>query len=132
MSSYKSVFTEIIYKQSLTQNRYLTQKALYLGIPLRIDWSFWQGGKFSAWIGAGGKVDRCVYARLDGEDIRDKDFNFSALADAGIRYDFLEYLGIYLAPEVSWYFKPDNPSILTYRTEHPFALTINVGLRLNL
>lgn len=126
MSSYKSVFTEIIYKQSLTQ------KALYLGIPLRIDWSFWQGGKFSAWIGAGGKVDRCVYARLDGEDIRDKDFNFSALADAGIRYDFLEYLGIYLAPEVSWYFKPDNPSILTYRTEHPFALTINVGLRLNL
>jgi hypothetical protein len=132
MSSYKSVFTEIIYKQSLTQNRYLTQNALYLGIPLRIDWSFWQGGKFSAWIGAGGKVDRCVYARLDGEDIRDKDFNFSALADAGIRYDFLEYLGIYLAPEVSWYFKPDNPSILTYRTEHPFALTINVGLRLNL
>ena len=132
MSSYKSVFTEIIYKQSLTQNRYLTQKALYLGIPLRIDWSLWQGGKFSAWIGAGGKVDRCVYARLDGEDIRDKDFNFSALADAGIRYDFLEYLGIYLAPEVSWYFKPDNPSILTYRTEHPFALTINVGLRLNI
>lgn len=132
MSSYKSVFTEIIYKQSLTQNRYLTQNALYLGIPLRIDWSFWQGGKFSAWIGAGGKVDRCVYARLDGEDIRDKDFNFSALADAGILYDFLEYLGIYLAPEVSWYFKPDNPSILTYRTEHPFALTINVGLRLNL
>ena len=110
----------------------LSQKAVYLGIPLRLDWSFWQAGRFSSWIGAGGKVDRCIYARLDKEDIRDNAFNWSLVANAGLRYGLTDNVGLYVAPQITWFLKPDDPAILTYRTQNPLMFTVNAGLRFNL
>ena len=110
----------------------LSQKAVYLGIPLRLDWSFWQGGRFSSWIGAGGKVDRCIYARLDKEDIRDNAFNWSLVANAGLRYGLTDNVGLYVAPQITWFLKPEDPAILTYRTQNPLMFTVNAGLRFDL
>lgn len=110
----------------------LSQKAVYLGIPLRLEWRFWQAGRFSSWIGAGGKVDRCIYARLDKEDIRDNAFNWSLVANAGVRYSLTDNVGLYIAPQLSWFLKPEDPAILTYRTQNPLMFTVNAGLRFNL
>ena len=110
----------------------LSQKAVYLGIPLRLDWRFWQAGRFSSWIGAGGKVDRCIYARLDKEDIRDNAFNWSLVANAGLRYGLTDNVGLYVAPQITWFLKPEDPAILTYRTQNPLMFTVNAGLRFDL
>ena len=110
----------------------LSQKAFYLGIPLRLDWRFWQAGRFSSWIGAGGKVDRCIYARLDKEDIRDNAFNWSLVANAGLRYGLTDNVGLYVAPQITWFLKPEDPAILTYRTQNPLMFTVNAGLRFDL
>ena len=110
----------------------LSQKAVYLGIPLRLEWSFWQAGRFSSWIGAGGKVDRCIYARLDKEDIRDNAFNWSLVANAGLRYGLTDNVGLYVAPQITWFLKPEDPAILTYRTQNPLMFTVNAGLRFDL
>ena len=122
LSIYKSKIIGTIMDQTATQ------KACYLGIPLRLDWSVWSNGRFSAWLGAGGKVDRLIYGKFGNEKLTDNTFNWSAIADAGLRYDVLENMGVYLAPELSWYFKPDNPAILTYRTENPLMMSVNAGL----
>ena len=110
----------------------LSQKVVYLGIPLRLDWRFWQAGRFSSWIGAGGKVDRCIYARLDKEDIRDNAFNWSLVANAGLRYGLTDNVGLYVAPQITWFLKPEDPAILTYRTQNPLMFTVNAGLRFDL
>ena len=110
----------------------LSQKAVYLGIPLRLDWRFWQAGRFSSWIGAGGKVDRCIYARLGKEDIRDNAFNWSLVANAGLRYGLTDNVGLYVAPQITWFLKPEDPAILTYRTQNPLMFTVNAGLRFDL
>jgi hypothetical protein len=105
------------------------QKAFYLGIPLKLDWYIWQSGRFSAWVGAGGKVDRCVFAHVAGETVQDKAFNWTAVAESGIQYAISNHIGLFIEPEVSWFFRPENPTLLTYRTEHPFMFTVGVGLR---
>ena len=126
MEVFKSEFSSLVSQTTLTQ------RAIYLGIPLRFEWSFWQAGRFSSWIGAGGKVDRCIYARLGKEDIRDNSFNWSLVANAGISFGLTDNVGLYIAPQLSWFLKPEDPAILTYRTQNPLMFTVNVGLRFNL
>ena len=64
-----------------------------------------------------------------GDDkLQDNTFNWSAVANVGLRYDFLDNVGMYLAPELSWYFKPEDPAILTYRTDNPLMFSVNFGL----
>ncbi len=123
LSVYKSRF--LVPVLSSTQ---VEQKVYYLGIPLRLDWTVWQGERFSSWIGAGGKVDRSVYAMFGNKKVQDNAFNWSALVNAGLRYDIIDNVGIYLAPEVSWHFKQENPNLLTYRTENPLTFSVKAGL----
>ena len=122
VSFYNSRFKGILTDQTASQT------ACYLGLPLRLDWTVWRDGRFSAWLGAGGKVDRLVYGRFGDDKLQDNTFNWSAVANAGLRYDFLDNIGLYLAPELSWYFKPEDPAILTYRTDNPLMFSVNFGL----
>lgn len=116
----------LVDKETITQNAY------YLGIPLRLDWTIWQSGSVSAWIGGGGKVDRLVYGKFGTDRITDNTLNWSIIGDLGIQYDLTKNVGIFLAPEVSYYFKPENPVIQTYRTENPLVFTVGAGLRFSL
>ena len=124
LSRYRSRF--------LVNNDSLTQNAYYLGIPLRLDWTVWDNGPLGAWVGAGGKVDRLVYGKLGSERISDNTFHWSATAVAGIQYELWRNVGVFVEPELSYYFKPSDPVIQTYRTENPLMFTIGAGLRINL
>lgn len=110
----------------------LTQKAYYLGVPLRLDWAFWQSGPLSAWVGTGGKVDRLVYGKYGKNRLKDNSFHWSVTGAAGLGYEISPGIGIFIEPEVSYYFKPSSPAILTYRTENPLTLTLGAGLRFSL
>lgn len=112
--------------------RSLVQNAYYIGVPLRVDWTIWRNGQVSAWVGAGGKADRLVYGRLGAERLTDRTLNWSVTGDLGLRYDLTRNVGLFLAPEVSYYFKPENPAIRTYRTENPLVFAVASGLRFNL
>ena len=106
------------------------QQAYYLGIPLRMDWVAFQSGRWSAWLGAGGEVDRCVRARVQDRAVQDNAFHWSVMADASLQYALTQNLGLYIQPEVSYFFKPADPALLTYRTEHPLMFTVGAGFRI--
>lgn len=108
----------------------MRQRVHYLGIPLKAEWVAWQAGRFSTWLGAGVKVDRCIRARIGDQSVQDNTFHWSVMADASLQYALTEHLGLYVQPEVSWYFKPTHPVLQTYRTEHPFMFTVGAGLRI--
>ena len=108
----------------------MRQRVHYLGIPLKADWVAWQSGRFSTWLGAGGKVDRCIRARINDRSVQDNTFHWPVIADASLQYALTKHLGLYVQPEVSWYFKPTNPVLQTYRTDHPFMFTVGAGLRI--
>ena len=106
-----------------------TQHAYYLGIPAKVEGEIWHEGLFSAWLGAGTEVDRCVFAVLDGNRIHDNALHWSAMADLNIQYRLSEHLSIYLEPELTYSFKTQSPGLLTYRTESPLMFTVGAGLR---
>lgn len=125
LSLYLSDFS--IVKSSTTQD--YAQKAYYLGVPIRLEWIFWQQDRLSAWIGTGGKIDYLVYGKLGNVRIKDQTLHYSVVGDMGLEYKLFPWVGLFLQPEISYYFKPSNPEVLTYRTEHPFCFTLGTGFR---
>jgi hypothetical protein len=125
LSLYRSVFTVT----ETTGGMQFHQRAYYLGIPLRLDWTLWDQGRFSAWLGAGGKADYLISGKFDELRLKDNTIHFSAVGDLGVQYRLLPNIGLFLQPEVSYYFKPADPVLETYRTEHPLTFSLGVGAR---
>lgn len=128
-SVYRSEFYNAF---GIGKNRQYNQTAWFIGIPLTMEYTIWQADHFSFWIGAGGKVDRCIYAYRNGTKVRDNNFNWSVLANTGIQYSINNKVGLFLSPEVSWYFKPEHTDLYVYRTEKPLMFTIDAGMKFNL
>ena len=110
----------------------MEQKATYLGIPLRIDYTILNEGRFSAWLGIGGKVDYLIYGNIGEERLVDKSLHWSVLSNVGIQYDLFKNFGVFISPVISYYFKPSEPAIITYRTEKPLMLNLSAGLKFTL
>lgn len=125
LSLYRSTFTET----KTTGGMQFRQRAYYLGVPLRLDWTLWDEGRVSAWLGAGGKADYLVYGKFGILRVKDNTVHCSAVGALGVQYRLHPNVGLFLQPEVSYYFKPANPALETYRTEHPLTFNLGVGAR---
>ena len=125
LSLYRSTFTET----KTTGGMQFRQRAYYLGVPLRLDWTLWDEGRVSAWLGAGGKADYLVYGKFANLRVKDNTVHCSAVGALGVQYRLHPNVGLFLQPEVSYYFKPANPALETYRTEHPLTFNLGVGAR---
>lgn len=126
LSLYRSTFTET----ATTGGMQFRQRACYLGVPLRLDWTLWDEGRVSAWLGAGGKADYLVYGKFGNLRVKDNTVHCSAVGALGVQYRLHPNVGLFLQPEVSYYFKPANPALETYRTEHPLTFNLGVGARI--
>ena len=125
LSLYRSTFT-VTEASSGLQFR---QQAYYLGIPLRLEWTLWDQGRTSAWLGAGGKADYLVYGKFGDVRFKDSTVHWSAVGDLGVQYRLHPNVGLFLQPEVSYYFKPSAPGVDTYRTEQPLTFSLGAGVR---
>lgn len=125
LSFYQSRFMN----ESMMESKTTYQRAYYLGIPLRLDWMVWEQDRFCAWLGVGGKADYLVYGKLDNQQLTDQSVHWSVLGNIGIQYKLTPTIGLFFQPEISYYFRPSNPALLTYRTDHPIAFVLGAGLR---
>ena len=110
----------------------MTQYAHYMGIPVRLDWTFDTRGWLTAYAGAGFKGDCRVAASRGGIGIGGSALVFSLLAAAGIQAALSPRLGIYAEPQISWTPASQEGTIETFRSRHPFMITISAGLRFDL
>lgn len=127
-----SLTTGLELSQYASRISTMEQKATYLGIPLRIDYTILNEGRFSAWLGIGGKVDYLIYGNIGEERLVDKSLHWSVLSNVGIQYDLFKNFGVFISPVISYYFKPSEPAIITYRTEKPLMLNLSAGLKFTL
>ena len=128
LSLYRSTFFETLGGDT----KEYTQNAYYLGIPLSIEWMIWKQRRFSTWVGAGGKADYLVSGKSDGLSIKDKHIHWSLIGNMGIQYQIFPRVGLFIQPEIAYYFRPSVPAVQTYRTERPFAFSMGAGLRFEL
>ena len=105
------------------------QYAHYLGIPVRIDWMAVNRTLFSFYIGAGMKMDKCIYAAAGKERLYEKQVLWGLNGVLGVQVNVVPMLGLYLEPEVSYAL--NEGSIKTFRSNEPFMISARAGLRFN-
>lgn len=118
-----------------------TQRVDYLGIPLRLTYRFWNKGRFNAYTTGGVTFEMPIYSSLakkytitidstytSREDIKARS-QWSVNLGVGVQYRLFKPFSIYLEPNMFYYFG-NGSGIETYRTEHPFIITVPFGLRL--
>ena len=103
------------------------QNVHYLGIPLRLDWMIVNRKHFNLYLGAGGQVDKCIYAKVGGEKLHEKEFLFSVGGTLGLQVNFIPMVGLYFEPDFSY--SLNEGSIKTFRSREPFMVTARAGLR---
>ena len=108
------------------------QIAHYVGIPVRLDWTFISTGWFDAYLGAGVSGDVCVGATLAGEKIKRDGLAISLLGAGGVQFNVARRVGLYLEPELSWTIPSDAQILRTYRSDHKGMFSVSGGLRINL
>lgn len=118
-----------------------TQKIDYVGIPLRLTYRIWSKGRFNAYTTGGVTFEMPVHSSLDKKYIITSDSSYTLNGDIKPRYQWSVNLGIgvqyrlfkpfslYLEPNMFYYFG-NGSGLETYRTEHPFIITVPFGLRL--
>ena len=109
-----------------------TQHVNYLGIPVRLDWTFASSRWFDAYMGAGVKGEFCLSATLAGESISNDGPAFRLLGASGIQFNVTRLLGIYVEPEISWTIPSERRILSTYSSEHPWMVSVATGLRIDL
>lgn len=106
----------------------ISQTLHFIGVPLRLNWQFVERGRFSAYLGGGGMLEKCVQARLGGKTVDESALQWSLLAALGAQYRLGEMVGLYFEPEVSYYLT--DTKLQTSRSDAPLTLTLRLGVRL--
>ena len=75
---------------NVRQNQYIH----YLGIPLQLDWIFFDRAGFRLYSGIGARMDICAGARIDGVKVKEDPLQWSASATVGAGYNFNRHVGI--------------------------------------
>ena len=109
-----------------------TQLVHYLGIPVRLDWTFVSSRWLDAYLGAGVKGDLCLGATLGGEAIGKDGPAFRLLGAGGIQFNATRNFSLFVEPEISWTLPSERRVLSTYSSEHPWMFTVATGVRIKL
>ena len=109
-----------------------TQLVHYLGIPVRLDWTFVSSRWLDAYLGTGVKGDLCLGATMDGQSIGKGGPAFRLLGAGGIQFNATRNLSLFVEPEISWTVPSERRVLSTYSSEHPWMFTVATGVRINL
>lgn len=137
LSEKLSVTTGLTYslyasKFTYTQSGEMAQRAHYLGLPVRLDYTLATNQWLDVYVGAGLSGDLCLGSTLGGNAFAKDGPSLSLLAAGGLQWNMTPRLGLYLEPELSWTAPSDRHLLQTYRQEHPLLFTLSTGLRLTL
>ena len=108
------------------------QNAHYLGIPVRLDWTFASNRWLDVYLGGGLEGNYCLGATLAGKRVAKDGFSASLLGAGGIQFKITENWGVYVEPELSWTFAPKNLILESYQTKYPLMFSVTSGLRITI
>lgn len=129
-----------------TKENYLAgeQRLNYVGIPIDVKYNALSFKRLMLYGTAGVLAEKCVsgeitthyiidHAPLKSEThtIQNKPLQMSLNATVGIQWDFLDNVGLYAEPGLSYYFDDHSPLQTIYK-EKPLNFNINLGIRYTL
>ena len=126
-----------------------TQKLYYVGLPLKLRYTLLEKNRWQLYASGGIGLDIPMRGKettqylyigsyqsehgdsliLPTADARVKaPWQWSVNVGAGVQYQLLPHVNAYFEPHLQYYIPTGNP-VETYRTEHPFDLSLPFGIR---
>ncbi|MGC9150302.1 MAG: outer membrane beta-barrel protein [Microbacter sp.] len=116
----------------------------YLGIPLKVAYSFVEQPSFSLYVSGGGGIEKGVslvekiynYNSQNAAVLQDSystgihGFQFSLDANVGATYRLYKFLFIYMETGGAYFIPCDQPE--SYRTVHPLGVSLKFGIQFKL
>lgn len=132
-------------KDTSRESKYIGEQRLhYVGIPVNVSYKVASSRWISLYGTAGVLAEKCVSGTTDEgyvenntmkytntHDISSKPLQMSVNAGVGIQFDFIDNVGIYAEPGLSYYFD-DGSALQTIYKEKPLNFNLNVGVRFKL
>ena len=108
----------------------------YVGIPVGLNYEFWQSGGFHAYVMAGAEADYHVKNDTDEEGVKKENakrdrVQFSGKASLGAQYDITPKVGLYIEPGAKYYFDNGSHVENTFK-DKKLNFNLQFGLRFNL
>lgn len=132
-------------KDASRESKYIGEQRLhYVGIPVNVSYKVASSRWISLYGTAGVLAEKCVSGTTDEgyvenntmkytntHNISSKPLQMSVNAGVGIQFDFIDNVGIYAEPGLSYYFD-DGSALQTIYKEKPLNFNLNVGVRFKL
>ena len=108
----------------------------YVGIPVGLNYEFWQSGGFHAYVMAGAEADYNVKNDTEEEGVKKENakrdrVQFSGKASLGAQYDITPKVGLYIDPGAKYYFDNGSHVENTFK-DKKLNFNLQFGLRFNL
>ena len=132
-------------KDASRESKYIGEQRLhYIGIPVNVSYKVVSFRWLGLYGTAGVLAEKCVSGTTDEgyvenntmkytntQDISSKPLQMSVNAGVGIQFDFIDNVGIYAEPGLSYYFD-DGSALQTIYKEKPLNFNLNVGVKFKL
>ena len=124
------------YPYASSSNYNVHQVLHYVGIPVGLNYEFWQSGGFHAYVMAGAEADYNVKNDTDEDGTKKENakrdrVQFSGKASLGAQYDITPKVGLYIEPGAKYYFDNGSHVENTFK-DKKLNFNLQFGLRFNL
>ena len=124
------------YPYAPSSNYNVHQVLHYVGIPVGLNYEFWQSGGFHAYVMAGAEADYNVKNDTEEEGVKKENakrdrVQFSGKASLGAQYDITPKVGLYIELGAKYYFDNGSHVENTFK-DKKLNFNLQFGLRFNL
>lgn len=124
------------YPYAPSSNYNVHQVLHYVGIPVGLNYEFWQSGGFHAYVMAGAEADYNAKNDTEEEGVKKEDakrdrVQFSGKVSLGAQYDITPKVGLYIEPGAKYYFDNGSHVENTFK-DKKLNFNLQFGLRFNL
>lgn len=110
------------------------QKTHFLGIPIRLNWTFLKQKKVNLYTSVGGMLEECIAPKTgsgSGEEEKNcvNGLQCSLASSLGIQYNATTHVALFAEPGLAYYFD-DHTLASTIRREKPLNFNLRCGVKL--
>jgi len=121
---YSFLSSDLVY----TDGNKITQKLVYITIPLVLNYKFISNSIYTLYLGVGGGVGKCIYGKLGDKKLKNNKLQVSISSNLGFQLEISHHFGIYVEPKIAYYFD-DNSGIESYWKDNKLNFNFQLGFR---
>lgn len=107
---------------------HVKQKVQYLGIPVKVNYTYLDTKKVDLYLSGGGVIEKCISAKRGDESLSAKNVQASLMASAGVQYKINKNVAVFAEPVLAYNFD-NGSSVRTIRQEKPLNFNLLCGVR---